>query len=153
MPLIASGEGWAKIRKLRGLPALLKGFLPDLLPEDVESRLLAAESFAVQRLPENLKPFERGWALPESGGEIVLLPLPGHAAGHLGAFVQTDGGWVLLASDAAWSQRNFRADCPPAAVSRLIMDDAAAFQNTLAQLASLDAQIPVYLNHEFEEAG
>ncbi|WP_225748019.1 MBL fold metallo-hydrolase [Eikenella sp. Marseille-P7795] len=152
VPLIASGEGWAKIRRLRGLPALLKGFLPDLMPQDVESRLLAAEAFAVQRLPENLKPFERGWALPESGGEIVLLPLPGHAAGHLGAFVHTERGWVLLAADAAWSQRNFRAGRPPAAVSRLIMDDAAAFQNTLNQLAALSPQIPVYLSHELEEA-
>lgn len=151
VPLIASGEGWAKIRRLRGWLALLKGFLPDLMPYDAESRLLAAEAFPVFRLPENLWPFVSGWALPGSRNEIILLPLPGHAAGHLGAFVQTDGGWVLLAADAAWSQRNFRDARPPASLSRMIMDDAAAFHRTLAQLAALDPSVPVYLSHEFEQ--
>ncbi|MGO4329395.1 hypothetical protein AB4Z48_15155 [Cupriavidus sp. 2TAF22] len=33
-------------------------------------------------------PLTHGRALPGSGGEVIVVDLPGHAAGHPGAFIQ-----------------------------------------------------------------
>lgn len=38
------------------------------------------------------------------GGEILLVPLPGHTAGHAGVAVRTAAGWTLHAGDAYISQ-------------------------------------------------
>jgi glyoxylase-like metal-dependent hydrolase (beta-lactamase superfamily II) len=35
-------------------------------------------------------------------GSVVLVDLPGHTPGSVGVLAHTDGGWVLLAGDAAW---------------------------------------------------
>lgn len=98
---ICSGEGWRQVRTLRGVTALRQAFVPGLIPENFDSSLRFIESFASVNLPAQLAPFECGYLLPESNGEIILVPLPGHAAGHIGAFVLTDNGWTLLAGDAA----------------------------------------------------
>lgn len=48
--------------------------------------------------------------------EILLIPLPGHTAGHAGVAVQTSEGWVLNAGDAYFYRRELDADrrrCTP----------------------------------------
>lgn len=35
-------------------------------------------------------------------GSVVLVDLAGHTPGSVGVLLHTDGGWVLLAGDAAW---------------------------------------------------
>jgi glyoxylase-like metal-dependent hydrolase (beta-lactamase superfamily II) len=110
LKMICSGEGWQQTRNLRGFSALKRAFVPGLIPEAFESALHFVESFPEQALPAELAPFQQGYALPNSEGQIIIVPLPGHAAGHLGAFVQTDQGWSLLASDAAWSPLNYQLE-------------------------------------------
>ncbi len=88
--------------------ALRRAFVPGLIPEDFETRTRFVEQFEQVALPPELAPFSSAWALPNSNGDVLLVPLPGHAAGHLGAFVRTQEGWVLLAADAAWSPLSYR---------------------------------------------
>lgn len=48
--------------------------------------------------------------------EILMIPLPGHTAGHAGVAVQTASGWVLNAGDAYFYRRELDADrrrCTP----------------------------------------
>ena len=85
-------------------------------------------------------------------GEVLAVPLPGHARGHLGAFVATDAGWVLLASDAATSIQSIvhpTTNGAPA-LSALVHRNRRVYRATLGRLASLHAggQVAIRLTHE-----
>ena len=150
MPIIASGAGWQQVRSLRGVRALLQGFVPAVMPDDTDQRLLAMEAFERVALPSECAPLQAAYVLPHSQGEILLVDLPGHAAGHMGALVACDDGWHLLAADAAWSRANYRDWKLPSPLSYLIMDKSSAFKHTLGQLQQLDAlgKVSIHLSHE-----
>lgn len=134
---ICSGEGWHKTRSLRGLAALRKAFIPGLIPDAFESSAQFFEGFASVALPAELAPFSWGYALPGAGKQVVLVPLPGHAAGHTGAFVQTEAGWVLLAGDAAWSPVSYQTLRGPSPIVNVVLDNARAYYQTLGDLNQL----------------
>ncbi len=147
---ICSGEGWAQVRSLRGFAALRHAFVPGLFPEDFESSLRFIESFDALTLPAALAPFTHGYVLPDSNGQVILVPLPGHAAGHIGAFVLTDDGWTLLAADAAWSPTSYRELRGPSRLAHLVMSDPPAWYRTLEQLNRLwqNGVVDIRLCHE-----
>ncbi|MGC6387299.1 MBL fold metallo-hydrolase [Ewingella sp. S1.OA.A_B6] len=150
VPSICSAVGWESSRSLRGFAALKRAFVPGLIPDDFETGLAFMERFEQIALPAELAPFEQGFALPGSQQEIILVPLPGHAAGHIGAFVQTEQGWVLLASDAAWSPVSYQRLRGPSRLAHLVMDDVSAYYHTLNQLhqLSLGGKVEIRLCHE-----
>ena len=150
LTFICSGEGWQKTRSLRGIAALRQAFIPSLIPDTFETAVQFFESFRLVDLAPELAPFEQGYALPGSQGEILLVPLPGHAVGHCGAFIHTDEGWVLLASDAAWSPVSYQTLRGPSRLANLVMDDSTAYYQTLARLNQLwlGGQCQIRLCHE-----
>lgn len=150
VPMICSGSGWHTTRKLRGIAALRRGFVPGLVPEDFGARARFVENFEPVVLPAELAPFTQAYALPGAGGDILLIKLPGHAAGHLGAFIATESGWVLLASDSAWSPQGYREPRGPSRLAHLVMDDPGAYYATLDRLHQLDASgnATILLTHE-----
>lgn len=149
IPMIASSQAWEGVKLQKGLRALMKGFVPDLMPKNFDQRLILIESFTEVALDPNLQPLKYGYELPNSHGEILLVPLPGHAVGHYGALILTENGWQLLASDAAWSYKNYRQDKFPMKPAHLIMDNVPEFYQTLEILKVLDAKhIPILLSHE-----
>jgi glyoxylase-like metal-dependent hydrolase (beta-lactamase superfamily II) len=108
------------------------------------------EGFEPIQLPAELVPFGSGWALPGSQREVLLVELPGHAAGHIGAFVLTHQGWTLLAADAAWATQNFSERRPPSRLTHLIMEDPRSYHQTLDRLQQLHAKgrVTIQLTHE-----
>ena len=150
VPCICSGEGWQQVRDLRGFSALRQAFIPGLIPENFESTVQFMEGFPLVTLPPELAPFTQGYSLPGSDDHIVLVPLPGHAAGHIGAFVLTDEGWVLLAADAAWAPANYSELRGPSRLANLVMSDPAAYWQTLTRLNQLwqNGQVTIRLCHE-----
>ncbi len=100
--VLCAAEGWQSIQGLSGLRALRKAFLPGLIPPDISARIDFVHDLEKRKLPPELLPFREGWDLT-GGGEVYLVPLPGHAVGHIGAFVRDGDKWLLLASDAAWA--------------------------------------------------
>jgi glyoxylase-like metal-dependent hydrolase (beta-lactamase superfamily II) len=149
-PTWLSGTGWAATRSLRGIGALRQGFVPGLIPSDFESSMTAIESFPQIALPPELAPFTHAYAAPGADEEVLIVELPGHAAGHLGAFVATASGWVLLASDAAWSPSSYRDLVGPSRLAHLIMDDPAQYYATLRRLNRLHqgGHVSIRLTHE-----
>lgn len=147
---ICSGTGWSKTRDLRGISALKQAFIPGLIPGSFETTVQFMESFRRVGLPEQLRPFEYGFELPASAGEIILVPLPGHAAGHIGAFILTESGWTLLASDAAWSPTSYQQLTRPSVLTHLVMDNPGSYYRTLGQLNQLwsAGQVDIRLCHE-----
>ncbi|MNG82263.1 MBL fold metallo-hydrolase [Serratia plymuthica] len=150
LEFICSGEGWQQTRLLRGFAALKRAFIPGLIPDDFESGLHFIEGFPQVSLPALLAPFERGYVLPGSKGQILLVPLPGHAAGHIGAFILTESGWTLLASDAAWSPLSYQQLRGPSVLANLVMDDPKGYYRTLERLNQLWAggNVNILLCHE-----
>lgn len=147
VPLWSSPEALASIKGLRGLRALLQAFIPELLPIDFDARISTFSSAQWRPLPGALSPFQHGWYMPESD-ELIVVPLPGHAAGHIGAFVQTDSGWVLLASDAAWATAGYESLVGPSEIAFLVQDNRAAYYETLKKLHAIHLRgIPIFLSH------
>jgi glyoxylase-like metal-dependent hydrolase (beta-lactamase superfamily II) len=150
VPTWLSGSGWRTTRALRGVRALRAGFVPALVPGDFEASIVHIEGFECIDLPVGLAPFRRGYLAPDSDGEIIIVDLPGHAAGHIGAFVQTGDGWNLLASDAAWSPRSYQELTGPSRLANVIMEDSVAYHRTLRDLHALHTggHVKICLTHE-----
>ena len=146
--LMCSQPGWEAVRRLSGLGALRQAFVPELLPADIEARLGFVDSAPTAALPAALAPFTHGRAL--AGGEIMIVDLPGHAPGHIGAFVLTEQGWVLLASDAAWVAESYQQLRGPSELSFLIQHNRASYYDTLRKLHALhqSGQADIRLTHQ-----
>lgn len=149
VPVWCAQEGWARVKDRRGLSALRRGFLPSLVPDDVESRLRFFETTHPRPLPEALQPFEYGHDVLGTG-ELFTVPLPGHADGHTGLFVQADDGWHLLAGDAAWAPEGYRDLRGPSELSFLIQTSRTAYYATLERLHRLHrhGMVRIHLSHE-----
>lgn len=55
-------------------------------------------------------------------GTIVLVPLPGHTPGHLGAFVNLAGGSFLFTGDCAWVERHWSGPEPKSSLVRGLLE-------------------------------
>jgi len=145
--LWASPKALASIQGLGGLNALLKAHLPELLPDDFYRRVRTYSDEQWVSLPPELTPFSHGWSLCDEE-TLYAVPLPGHAAGHVGVFVKTEKGWTLLAFDACWSHAGYENLVGPSELSFLIQDDRAAYYDTLQKLHSLHLRgVPILLTH------
>jgi glyoxylase-like metal-dependent hydrolase (beta-lactamase superfamily II) len=121
--------GWKSVQGLKGMAALLKGFLPGLIPEDAASRL--------HWIAEGSDLF--------GDGSLTVLELPGHALGQIGVrFVDEDGRPVLLAADACWLSAAFRENRLPQPVTRLL-HDWETYRRSLGRLHKLSQSEPELL--------
>ncbi len=148
-PIICAALAWQSIQNLRGIRALKKGFLPHLIPTDIENRLTFVEQYPIVTLPAALQPFTQAWDITGTG-EVLVVSLPGHAAGQIGAFVLTDDGWILLAADAAWSPEVYQNLRGPAELSFIIQDNRRDYYETLHKLNALYLRnaVPILLTHQ-----
>ena len=147
--LLCSAEGWNAVRSLRGLGAVRRGFVPGLLPPDIEARLQFTDASPLVALPAALHPFTHARDVLGTG-ELLVVDLPGHVPGHVGAFVAADSGWVLLASDAAWVPEGYQQLRGPSELTFVIQHHRAAYYRTLQQLHTLhqSGQAAILLTHE-----
>ncbi|GBF06345.1 Zn-dependent hydrolase GumP [Deinococcus aerius] len=121
---------YAPLRRLQGVRAVRRAFLPDLLPPDFGARI---QPLDFRPAPPGLAPFERA-ADVFGDGSVYALPVPGHAPGMVALVVRTragarmegDGsGLTLLASDAAYSVRGLREGREVHPLTRLVFFDPA----------------------------
>lgn len=79
-------------------------------------------------------------------GSYLVIDLPGHADGHVGALVD---GRVLLAGDAAWGRDLLGATADLRALPRAVQHDHTAYGRTCALVQSVaDAGIRVVCSHD-----
>jgi glyoxylase-like metal-dependent hydrolase (beta-lactamase superfamily II) len=137
---IATEDAHRAVAGAGGFERLRRGFLPGLLPDDFMSRadLLRAADFRAASVPG----LELGHDLL-GDGSVVLVPLPGHAAGQIGALLRGPGGKRhFLVADAAWTTASFREYRPPHPVSGLIVDQRRAADRVLRALHDLSRTDP-----------
>lgn len=158
-PLVLDARAYWPMKPLRGLRAVRKAYLPELLPADFEARM---RPLHFQAAPPELAPFAE-YADVFGDGSVLALPVAGHAVGMIallvrvqaGAELSGDGsGWVLLASDAAWSVRGLRLGLPVHPLARAAFFDVQAEQRSAEQLRAWLARHPqtrVIVSHDAPE--
>ncbi|MDQ6684271.1 MAG: MBL fold metallo-hydrolase [Pseudomonadota bacterium] len=150
LPVYATRAAWDSIDQVSGLRALRQGHIPALVPAAAHGDRRFVDSLETVALPDELRPFTAGWAL-SADRNVIVVELPGHARGHIGAFVRTTAGWELLAADAAWDARAFNGEKVrgPGALAKWLLDDPVAYRRSLERLQALHRNgIRIRLSHE-----
>ena len=139
--LACSREAWEDMQGRSRVGALSKGLLPALVDAEAQSRLHWFEDLPVVELHDALASFGKGYDL-FGDRSLLLIPLPGHAAGHFGLYFEHVDGPVFLIADASWSSKGVRDLSPPPGVVTAWLGDTKTYRNTLALLNALYRQAP-----------
>ncbi len=98
--IVCHAEAWESVRGRRGADALRARILPGHLPDDIDERLHLVTDFGM----DSVAPLSGAHDL-FGDGTVLLVGLPGHAPGQMGALIQRpSGGSWLLAADAIWTR-------------------------------------------------
>jgi glyoxylase-like metal-dependent hydrolase (beta-lactamase superfamily II) len=127
--IVATHAAYESIAGRSGFRALVRCFIPELLPPDFEHRAVLLPDFAgpaVAGLGPTLDLF--------GDGSAIVLSLPGHARGQIGLLANTQRGKLFFVADSCWMSTGFRTNTPPHWITRLFTDDFMALKSTLAQL-------------------
>ncbi|RKN77145.1 MBL fold metallo-hydrolase [Paenibacillus ginsengarvi] len=128
------------VKRLHGLAALRRAFLPGLLPAEFEARSRPIRTDRRILLPAGF-PFAD--ALDVLGdGSVLAVELPGHADGQIGLLLATDKHDYLLCADAAWSGKAVRENRPPHPLAGLVMANRREYADSFRKLASLVQRYP-----------
>lgn len=138
VPIIHSAKGLAELRAMTAYRQARSIFFPELLPGDFDSRSCALEQLA----PVSFEPF--GIAFDLAGdGDLLAVPLPGHAVGQYGLVCRLTGGrQVFLVADAAWVRSNISDPAIPPFPVRALVADYRAFVDTLLKLHHFQRRYP-----------
>ena len=148
---VCSWRAWDAVAGKRGLRALKARYLPGLFPPDMGARLILLPDPAGPRLRE------LGPTLDLFGdGSLLLVSLPGHAPGHLGALIRpTEGDRVLMLGDACWTQRQIESEPIRHGLHRFICEDKPAQDITYRRLKAfheVEPRIRMVPAHEIDPA-
>lgn len=159
VPISLDPLAYPALRGLKGLKAVRRAFLPELLPPDFEAR---CEPLRFAPAPAGLSPFVLA-ADVYADGSVYAVRVPGHAPGmtalivrsRAGAALDGDGhGLTLLASDAAWSVRALRHNKPVHPLARLAFWNPAQERRSreaLHQWLQAHPQAGVIVSHDRPE--
>ncbi|MDX8430563.1 MAG: MBL fold metallo-hydrolase [Candidatus Algichlamydia australiensis] len=133
-----SGTSAREIKNLRGVFALRKGFLPDLLPNDFFTRTQYLENLQLKNVGIPNSPFEMGIDLFHDRS-IVAIFLPGHAQGQMGLLIDQK---TFLIADAVWNCEAVRKNIPPHNLAHLLHENKKAYLETFNKLHQLSRSHP-----------
>lgn len=136
-----AAAAWQHLRRCNRVQATANGYLPALLA-DAAPRL---RHFHQLPLAATVPAELAGFAHPHDlfgDGAVLLVDLPGHAAGHSGLWFDDGSGPVLLIADAAWSSDALEKGVLPPAVVTAWLGDGPAYRDTFARLHALGRQHP-----------
>jgi glyoxylase-like metal-dependent hydrolase (beta-lactamase superfamily II) len=140
--IVCSRRAYEHFRALSGFGAVRAGYLKALLPADFETRVTYAEDLPARPLPRVFWPFTEGRDA-FGDGSVLLVPLPGHSVGQIGAaFIGADGQARLLIADAAWSVPALHADAPPPWLTMWLIGSPGDFRATWSRLRQLITHNP-----------
>lgn len=125
---ISHDSAFRSIENIKGWRALMKGFLPDLIPENFRSRLSLlkdSSSYIYQDL--------KTWDLFDDGS-ILLQKLDGHAKGQLGLRFTYKAKSFFLVADAAWLWQNYEELWLPSPRVKLFFSSWSDYKNNLQKL-------------------
>lgn len=147
---ICHQEALKDIRNKNRFRALLQGVLPALLPKDFYQRTMELGNKAIELEPA-LHPFKQGFDL-FGDRTIIAIPLPGHAKGQIGLYVNNDQK-VFFVADSCWHREAFQDLDFPSMVTYMIHDNKEQYIQTIKNLHTLHQHnkeisiIPAHCEH------
>lgn len=136
-----SREAWQAMQGQGRIGALSKGLLPALVNAQARSRMRWFEDMEAIALTGPFARFGQGFDL-FGDRSVLLVALPGHAAGHFGLLFEDASGPVFLIADASWSSQAVRDLVPPPLLVTAWLGDTVAYRQTLANLNALYTEAP-----------
>ncbi|SDD23215.1 Metallo-beta-lactamase superfamily protein [Paenibacillus sp. UNCCL117] len=135
-------EAYAAVRRLTGLAALRRAYLPELLPENFAARSDIWSPEAWQSTdPATGFPFSS--VLDVLGdGSLLAVKLPGHADGQIGLLFATERHMYFLCADAVWSSRAYRESRPPHPLAGLIMPSRTDYHSSFERIVRFHRLYP-----------
>ncbi|MCU6709900.1 MBL fold metallo-hydrolase [Paenibacillus sp. J5C_2022] len=139
---MASRKAYEAVKRLKGVSAVRRGFVPALLPDDFEHRLSPIEETPHIALPEQ-HPFHAvgGYDL-FADGSLIAVDVSGHAEGQFGLFLRTARNECFLCADAVWSSAAYREERPPHPAAGLIMPSRRQYRESFLRLVELHKRYP-----------
>jgi glyoxylase-like metal-dependent hydrolase (beta-lactamase superfamily II) len=139
--LACAKEAWHDMHSRSRIGALRKGLLPSLVDAQAQARLKWIEEFPIVPLEGALARFGKAHDL-FGDTSVLLIALPGHAAGHYGLLFEDCDGPVFLIADASWSSQGIRDSTPPPAFVTAWLGDTASYRHTLMLLNAVHREMP-----------
>ena len=136
-----SREAWDDMQGRSRVGALSMGLLPGLVDARAQARLQWFEDRPTVALSGPFKRFGSGYDL-FGDRSLLLIALPGHAAGHYGLLFEDGSGSVFLVADASWSSQAIRDGVPPPALVTSWLGHTDIYRDTLAKLNALRMEVP-----------
>ena len=143
--IVCTRAGYEHLCSRRGVRALAKAYLPELVPTNLPDRARFIDEFESPAL-EGLGPTHDLLG----DGTIQLVPLPGHARGQIGALVSLGDSPVMLAADGCWQRESYLRQQPPHWITHGFVDDPRAARTTLQRLGEFHQahpEIPIIPTH------
>lgn len=142
----ACGEAYEELKRFSHLKRILHGVFLDLLPDDFGERLTAFEDAPTIDGPLGLGPCFDLF----KDGSVLIVPLPGHAIGHVGVAFPGADTPLLYAADAEWLRGALAAGRSGVAAALVGHDRDAGEASGLKALAFEQAGGRVVLCHDPE---
>ncbi len=143
---VSTEKAWENVRTRKGIGAVKRAFLPDLLPEDFPERIHTIGQFHAP----GFGPLSRSHDLFRDGS-VRMFDLDGHAIGQCGLLLQLAGGrQMFLLADAFWSAPEIDQELKPSFGFRLIAENVSAALKTRAaivQIAKSHPEVEMVCNH------
>ena len=118
--------------------AFSKGLLKDLIPFDFNQRLVFIEDIATIKT-DNIFDFSYDLFNDDS---ILVYNLPGHAAGQIGIYIETQKNNYFLVSDSCWDERAYKFMLLPNPIVKLFFDSWDDYKSTLIKLSEFSFSCP-----------
>ena len=128
--IYTSSFAYQYTKKLKNKLAFTKGVLKDLLPADLEKRIAFFEEISE---PQNDEIFGTTYDIFHDKS-LIIVPLPGHAAGQIGIKLQTEKQKYFLIADACWNEETYKKLHFPSPIVRLFFHSWSDFKSTVMKL-------------------
>jgi glyoxylase-like metal-dependent hydrolase (beta-lactamase superfamily II) len=136
---LATEKAWKEVRGKKGINAVRRGFIPEMIPADFESRLtlLGEKDFSV---PHPILDMQHDLF---GDGSLLACTLPGHAAGQLGLRVNAGTeNEIFFCADAAWVLENIEQLHLPSPLVRTFFHSWSDFAESLRRLNAFHKSKP-----------
>lgn len=114
---------------------LRRAYLRELLPNDLEQRLLYAETLPHVPLPPGWPAFDTAHDLL-GDASVLGIDLPGHTVSQLGVAFQADEP-VFMIGDACWKIEGLIHNKKPSRLAYVLFDKALHYDSTFTKLREL----------------
>jgi glyoxylase-like metal-dependent hydrolase (beta-lactamase superfamily II) len=134
-------SAYKPLQRMSRFRQVKNGFLRGLIPQDFLIRSSAYSDQQLSSSSTDCVPFATGLDM-FGDGRMMLIPLPGHAPGHIGLLVRDGSQSALFIGDASWHESNFLENRPPMRLAISLLGDYPAYRSTLSRLKSFSESHP-----------